>query len=102
MNTWSDDITLIQSGYTTDKFGNQVSKDIRRTIQATRKNISRAEFYQAGQAGIRPSTMFVVHPYEYEDETKVEYNGKRYSVVRVYQLDDDELELYVERKINNE
>lgn len=99
---WNEDITLINPTFGQDEFGNPIENETREVIQAIRKNIGRVEFYQASQAGIRPTYVFVVHVFEYNNEPFIEYNGQRYTVIRTYQVNDDELELTVERKVADE
>lgn len=101
MFDWADDLTLVKQTRETDDYGNRKAVETLSTIQANKKDIMRNEFYQAAQAGIRPAFLFIIHPFEYDDETIVIYEGKRYTVVRQFQRSDDELELYVERKVVN-
>ena len=58
--------------------------------------VSRSEFYDSSQAGIKAEYEFVINPAEYNNEIIVEYKGRRYKVYRHYQRSDDELELYCE------
>lgn len=62
-------------------------------------SVSRAEFYSAGQAGLRPEYRFIVFFGDYQGETRLIYNGVRYAVYRTYHARTDELELYVQREV---
>lgn len=101
MNDYSEDIYLIKNVYETDDYGNQVSVPVKRLAQATKKNIMMSEFYQAAQAGIRPEVEFIIHTFEYDGEQTVEYNGTRYSVIRLFERSYDELEIYLQRKVGD-
>lgn len=97
---WTEDIYLIGSEETeSDAYGNPIVSTSKKLVQATEKQLNRYEFYTAAQAGIRPSKMFVIHSFEYDGEQKIEADGTIYSVIRTYQINDDELEVYVERKV---
>jgi hypothetical protein len=61
-------------------------------------SITQSEFYEGGRNGLNPEYRFTVFFADYEDETIIEYKGKRYSVYRTYLPRNDRLELYVERK----
>lgn len=71
-----------------------------RTILARMDDVSRAEFYAAGQEGMRAEFRFIVAPIEYEGEAVCEWNGKRYAIYRNYHVPGtDDLELYVQREV---
>lgn len=99
MNDYSEDIYLISETFETDELGNQFSKKEKRLVQATKRNIMMNEFYQAAQAGIRPEFEFIIHTFEYCGETLIEYNGNIYQVIRTFERNIDELEIYVQRKL---
>jgi hypothetical protein len=61
-------------------------------------SITQSEFYEGGRNGLNPEYRFTVFFADYEDETIIEYKGKRYAVYRTYLARNDRLELYVERK----
>lgn len=71
-----------------------------RTIFARMDDVSRAEFYAAGQGGMRAEFRFIVAPIEYEGEAVCEWAGKRYAIYRTYHVPGtDDLELYVQREV---
>ena len=70
-----------------------------RTILARMDDVSRAEFFAAGQYGMRPEFRFIVNPVEYQGETVCAWNGRRYAIYRTYHVPGtDDLELYVQRE----
>lgn len=70
-----------------------------RTILARMDDVSRAEFFAAGQYGMRPEFRFLVNPVEYQGEQVCAWNGRRYAIYRTYHVPGtDELELYVQRE----
>jgi len=100
MNDWTDELTLLApNGHTRDGSGNQVVSYESSTISATKKPIAMSEFYAAAQSGIRPELKLIVHPFEFDGQELVEYDGTRYSLIRTYQTSYDEMEIYLERKV---
>lgn len=94
----SDTITLIGETVTADASGVERTTPTRRTIFAQVDSITRAEFFEAGRAGLNPQYKFVVFAGDYEGETIAEYKCKRYAIYRTYLARDDRLELYAQRE----
>jgi len=70
-----------------------------RTILARMDDVSRAEFFAAGQNGMRAEFRFIVNPIEYEGERLCAWNGRRYAIYRTYHVPGtDDLELYAQRE----
>lgn len=73
--------------------------ETRRTILARMDDVTRAEFFAAGQNGMRAEFRFIVNPIEYEGEQLSEWNGMRYAIYRTYHVPGtDDLELYAQRE----
>ncbi|KRM73010.1 phage head closure protein [Lacticaseibacillus brantae] len=102
MNDWSEDVTLVDSVIVPDEYGNQVPTETHRVVQASKREIAMNEFYTAAQAGIRPAVELIIHTFEYEGEQVMIYKGQRYSLIRTYQRNDDELEIYLEQKVSDD
>ncbi|PRT29448.1 phage head closure protein [Bacillus thuringiensis] len=73
-------------------------KTFNRQVFCEEKSIPQSEFFQAGQSGIKASCILIVHSLDYQEETKVKYGEKTYSVYRTYKRDDEKIELYCEVK----
>lgn len=69
------------------------SETTEKLVYAECKSVTRTEFYSAMQAGVTAVVVFVINSLEYEGELKVEYKGKKYSVIRTYQANADDIEL---------
>lgn len=100
------DVSLYLIGTTSgqmDEFLQPIETETRTAIIGIAVPVSRAEFYAAGELGIRPDFEFVIHPAEYSGQTVVEVvdleTGKteRCRVYRTYRRTPDELELYCSR-----
>jgi len=96
----SDVITLISYTRAQDDYGVwRDSVETRRDVFCQRQSVSRAEFFSAGQSGIKPEYMFTLFEGDYNGETLIEYSGVRYAVYRTYHARTDDLELYVQREV---
>ena len=95
------EITLIRPA-NREQDKNGVWRDIgedARTILARMDDVSRGEFFAAGQYGMRPDFRFIVNPVEYQSEQVCAWNGRRYAIYRTYHVPGtDDLELYVQRE----
>lgn len=88
---------------TTDEAGDQVKESTWREVFAEKKSIGAREFYQAHADGLQPEYKFVVHSTEYDravDGPGIEYLGRRYRIIRVYEADFENVELTVEGDIH--
>jgi len=99
---YDNELTLIDQAYTddnVDEVGNQIPTESETVVLCGVKSIGRAEFYNAAATGLRPEIIFVVHGYEYDGEGVVVFEGKRYSVMRSYAVDFEEVELTCKKMI---
>lgn len=62
-------------------------------VWADRKSVTRAEYYQASQSGIKADVIFTVPAIDYAGQSVVEYDGELYDVVRTYQTELDHIDL---------
>lgn len=100
---WVNELTLIQESATTyDDIGNPISSEpIEIVVFCKVNSISRNEFYNASMAGLKPSIIFTIHPYEYNDEEQIKFDEKDYKVMRTYLKNTEELELTCEKVTGN-
>jgi hypothetical protein len=99
-------LTLISTDITYDDIGNPVETPNNIDIFCDVKSIGRTEFYNAAANGLKPEYIFVVHPYEYNGETYVEFSEdekpkQRYKVMKTYKVNMEELELTCEKVAGN-
>ena len=95
--TFDHELTLISQRMDFDEIGNQIPVETKKIILCDLNSIGQQEFYNASVQGLKPSIVFVVHPFEYEGEALVEFESQRYKVIRTYGIGTDELELTCER-----
>lgn len=98
---WQYELTLIKEDFVFDSLGNQIPSEVRNDVFCDVKSISRNEFYNAATNGLKPSLVFIIHNFEYNDETKVEFEEDTYRVIRTYMKSIDEIELTCEKVLGN-
>jgi SPP1 family predicted phage head-tail adaptor len=120
-----DIVNLIQVVYTEDDIGNHVETDTvsdftwggtdftwdtvvpwgqvsSRTVYADKKSIRQSEFYQAQATGLKPDLMFVVRSVDYNNETKLVYDSKRYNIIRAFDKNGEFVELICQGIVGTE
>jgi SPP1 family predicted phage head-tail adaptor len=95
-----DVLNLIAVSISQNEIGDFVEVKNDRQIFANKKSIRQNEFYQAAVAGLRPELMFEVRTSEYQDERKLSYNGKEYTIIRSYDKNGEITELICSGLVN--
>lgn len=94
----SNVVALIKETYTSDVIGQMIATEVSRDVFCNVSSVTQSEWFQGGQNGLRPEYRVTMFAPDYEDEKIVEFNGVRYGVYRTYLRQDENLELYLERK----
>lgn len=95
-------LTLLDIQIVKDSIGVQKEEEIRHEIPIIKvEDVYSNEFYEAEQRGHRPELRFRISALNYNDETELIYNSKKYSIIRTQNITIDELVLVCERKIKN-
>lgn len=98
---FKDVIKLISITITENDMGDPVEIPVEREVFADKQSIRQSEFYQAAATGLRPELMFVVRTIDYNNEPKLKYNDKEYTIVRTYDKDGELIELICQGVVNN-
>jgi hypothetical protein len=94
-----DDVcNLLAIQTTQDSIGQFIETEIPYMVFCSKFSITRAEFNTAGQNGFKPDLMLVVDADAYGNEKLLEYQGKKYSIYKIFQRVDGFIELYCEVK----
>ena len=59
-----------------------------RQVYCNKKSVRQSEKYQAASVGLKPELMFEIRSIEYDQEERVDFNGKIYEITRVYDRGD--------------
>ncbi len=97
---YRDVIKLISITTTENDMGDTIEVQDERQVFADKQSIRQSEFYQAAATGLRPELMFVVRSIDYNDEKKLKYNGKEYTIIRTYDKDGELTELICQGTVN--
>ena len=98
---WSNEITLIAKKIIgKDKLKQNITEEVKTKLLCRKRSITRSEFYQANQAGIRPSLVVDIHSFEYDNQELAEFEGKRYRILKTYPVDLETLELTMTEKLS--
>lgn len=97
--------TLIGYGESTfDEYLNEKIQTVEREVFVQPRGVYQSEFYNAAQAGLKPSlTLFISNRADYHGETVLCYEGRKYDVIRTdWNAQRDGITLICEEKIENE
>ncbi|HEM5710100.1 phage head closure protein [Streptococcus suis] len=98
---WNHEITLVANKITgKDKLKQNIIEEVKTVLLCRKKSITRSEFYQANQAGIRPSLVVDIRNFEYDNQELAEFEGKRYRIIKTYPTDLETLELTLTGKLS--
>ncbi|WP_099468328.1 hypothetical protein [Konateibacter massiliensis] len=97
MAEWVDEITLVKEKegdqrVNTNGFAEPKAENSR-TVFCNMKSVGYAEYFKSQQTGKVVERKCEVHKADYEGEDTVEVDGKRYFVLKTYDIDDDTIEL---------
>ena len=91
---WDHEIKLISKKVTgKDKLLQPISEDVEVTLLCRKKKVTRSEFYQANQAGLKPSLVVEIRNFEYENQEFAKFEGKQYRILKTYPINSEILEL---------
>lgn len=94
-------IKLISITIGENDMGDPIEITTEREIFADKQSIRQSEFYQAAATGLRPELMFIVRTIDYNQEPKLKYNDKEYTIIRTYDKDGELTELICQGVVNN-
>lgn len=83
MSRFSEIATLITKTYTLDDDLQQIPVEDTRQVFVNPFAIGADDFFAAAQAGLKPDCELQMRTDEYNDETYLDFRGKRLKVVRV-------------------
>ena len=76
-------IDLVAQTYAKDAIGQEVAAPVSRQVFANEFSLSSAEFYNAGQSGLKPERQYQIRSCDYQDETLLSVDGVAYQIIRV-------------------
>lgn len=89
MARWSNIIALIKTIPPTEDTNEngfaELPTEQSRSVFCNKKSVGYSEFYRSQQAGFKAELKIDLHTQDYKGETLVEFEGKRYTVLRTYE-----------------
>lgn len=85
--TFDDELTLIEIMFTENEMGDSIEHEERTIVLCGVKSVTRSEHYAAAANDIVPSIVFIINKYDYNKQSKVEFEGNKYRVIRTYAQD---------------
>ena len=80
---YSEIIYLVSSTKEVDDIGNIIPTSFQLTKRYAKKQSVRTnEFYSAVESGLTPSVEFVIKRLDYDGQLELQWNNKRYSIIR--------------------
>ena len=97
MAAWVDELTLISQQPPEERvnaggFENEPQESAR-TVFCNKKSVGYSEYFKSQQTGKVVEAKCEVHKADYEGEDTVEMDGRRFFVLKTYDIDDDTIEL---------
>lgn len=80
---WKDVIDL-GNLVETIEYGEPIQSMEWREVFANKKSVRQSEFYQAANVGLKPELVFEIRSIEFNNDEKVRYGVKEYSIIRAY------------------
>ena len=104
----SDVIYLIGETYTLDELNQHVPHKYARAVFVNISSVTGSEWFSGGQNGLRPEYRLTMFRHDYSGEEIANIGGELvgdevkggifYTIYRTYERNNDELELYVEKR----
>lgn len=99
-----DDVAILRTeAITVNDIGVEKKTYTDKQVFVKTRAVTRREFYDAQQAGLRPSLVLILqNAVDYNGEKVAVYHGREYTVLRTYWTDEgDSIELTLEERVAN-
>lgn len=98
MAAWVDELTLISQTEPDERVNNngfeKEQQESKRTVFCNKKSVGYSEYFKSQQTGKVAEAKYEVRKADYEGEDTVEdIDGRRFFVLKTYDIDDDTIEL---------
>jgi SPP1 family predicted phage head-tail adaptor len=95
---YNEVIELLAITETINEVGDRIESITKKEVFAQLRSVGMKETYEAMNAGLKPEKVFVLADYyDYNDQEFIEYENERYTVLRTYRKNSNELEIVVTR-----
>lgn len=81
-----------------DSIGQSIITEKEREVLVEVQSVNSSEFFSGQQGGLAPEYRFRINSFGYKGEKVCVFNGKRYSIYKVYESDNNYIDLYAEEE----
>lgn len=97
MAEWTDEITFVKERESEQRVNSngfpELEEESSRTVFCNKKSVGYSEYFKSQQTGKVVEGKYEVHKVDYEGEDTAEIDGKRFFILKTYDIDDDTIEL---------
>ena len=83
--TFDHELVLVRIEAGENDLGDPITIRTEKPILCDVSSVGRNEHYQAAAHGLKPELVFVISKWDYDGEKEVEFEGKKYNVLRTYE-----------------
>lgn len=94
-------IYLVSESFTQNTYGVMTKTETTTKVYADVQSVTRSEWFEGGRNGLNPEYRMRIFHSEYDGQQILIYNSVYYTIYRTY-MDNDIIELYVEKRKGNE
>lgn len=80
----NDELTLIKYETRENDMGDVINDKVKTKVLCSVESVTRSEFYAGASHDLQPEIVFVINKYDYENQSEVEFEGRKYNVIRSY------------------
>ena len=96
-------ITLIgKESVDKNNIGDLIRTPGRRNVYGEEKQVWSSTFFQAAAVGMKAEKILIIWKFDYQNEKYLEYKGIKYEILKVYETEDEKLELTCSSDIKKE
>jgi SPP1 family predicted phage head-tail adaptor len=96
---WKDIAQLITYTETKDDIGDTIQTPSERQVFVNKKSVRQNEYYQSLSQGLKPELMLEIRTIDYENESELKFDNKKYRIMRTYDRNGEITELVCEKVI---
>lgn len=83
-----------------DESGDLTQEELEKVVFVKQKSIGQAEFYRAFATGLKPELKLELKKFEYDNQRKIKFRNKTYSVIRTFSNNENTIELILGGEID--
>lgn len=98
----SDVCKLIDKEYVQNEIGVYEETENKSEVFCHVDSITQTEWFEGARNSMKPELRITMFRYDYSGEMYLEYNDEIYKIYRTYFNKNDDIQLYVEKRVNTD